>query len=199
MNKLKFHSTKYWKSDIVLKSFLLLSIFNSPLCLHAQHVALKSNLLYDALCIPSLGTEVSLDSTLTLSVSSTYCPVSYGNDHKWKNWSFQYEARHWFLESFNGPYIGVFGIHGGFNLSRIPVFHLSHHRAEGNFNGAGVTFGWHKKLSPNWGIDTSLSAGYLHLRYRHYREGSYGYLEYTKGRGYVGPVSLSVALVYIIR
>ncbi|BCS86742.1 DUF3575 domain-containing protein [Prevotella herbatica] len=171
----------------------------SSLRLHAQHVALKSNLLYDALCIPSLGAEVRLDSTLTLSASSTYCPISYGSDRKWKNWSVQYEARHWFRKSFNGPYIGAFGIHGGFNLSRLPFFHLSHHRAEGNFNGAGLTFGWHKILSPHWGIDTSLSAGYLHLRYRHYREGTYGYLEYTKGRNYVGPVSLSVSLVYIIR
>lgn len=181
-------------------SFVLLLLFlDFPLRISAQHVALKSNLLYDALCIPSLGTEVRIDSTLTLSVSSTYCPISYGSDRKWKNWSVQYEARHWFRKVFHGPYIGVFGIHGGFNLSRIPVFHLSHHRAEGNFNGAGLTFGWHRILSPNWGLDTSLSAGYVHLRYRHYREGSYGYLEYTKGRDYVGPVALSVSLVYIIR
>ena len=181
-------------------SFVLLLLFlDFPLRISAQHVALKSNLLYDALCIPSLGTEVRIDSTLTLSVSSTYCPISYGSDRKWKNWSVQYEARHWFRKVFHGPYIGVFGIHGGFNLSRIPVFHLSHHRAEGNFNGAGLTFGWHRILSPNWGIDTSLSAGYVHLRYRHYREGNYGYLEYTKGRDYVGPVALSVSLVYIIR
>ena len=178
---------------------LLLLFLDFPLRITAQHVALKSNLLYDALCIPSLGTEVRLDSTLTLSVSSTYCPISYGSDRKWKNWSVQYEARHWFRRSFRGPYIGVFGIHGGFNLNRIPVFRLTSHRAEGNFNGAGLTFGWHRILSPHWGIDTSLSAGYLHLRYRHYREGRYGYLEYTKGRDYVGPVSLAVSLVYIIR
>ena len=44
----------------------------SSLRVHAQYVALKSNLLYDALCIPSLGTEVRLDSTHTVSISSTY-------------------------------------------------------------------------------------------------------------------------------
>ena len=186
-------------SDIILKSFLLLLVSMPSLRLHAQHVALKSNLLYDALCIPSLGAEVRLDSTLTLSVSSTYCPISYGSDRKWKNWSVQYEARHWFRQSFRGPYIGVFGIHGGFNLSRLPFFHLSHHRAEGNFNGVGLTFGWHKILSPHWGRDTSLSAGYLLLRYRHYREGRYGYHEYTRSSDYFGPVALSVSLVYIIR
>jgi len=199
MVKLNFYRTRSNRGDILLKRFLLLSISLSSLCLHAQHVALKSNLVYDALSIPSLGAEVRLDSTLTLSVSSTYCPISYGNDRSWKNWSVQYEVRHWFRKSFNGPYAGVFGINGGFNFNRIPVFSLNHHRAEGNFNGAGLTFGYHRILSPHWGIDTSLSAGYLHLRYRHYREGRYGYLEYTKGRDYVGPVSLSVSLVYIIR
>ena len=199
MSKLKFHSTNFRISDIILKSVLLLMVSFSSLRVHAQYVALKSNLLYDALCIPSLGTEVRLDSTHTVSISSTYCPISYDGDRKWKNWSVQYEARHWFRKVFNGPYIGVFGIHGGFNLNRIPVFRLTRHRAEGNFNGAGLIFGFHKILSPHWGIDTSLSAGYLHLRYRHYREGNYGYLEYTKGRDYVGPLALSVSLVYIIK
>ncbi|MDN5553882.1 DUF3575 domain-containing protein [Prevotella sp.] len=186
-------------SVFILKYCFIFILQLIPFQLKAQYVVLKSNLLYDALFIPSLGTEVRLDSTFTLNISSTYCPISYNDNRKWKNWSVLYEARHWFRKSFNGPYIGVFGIHGGFNLSRLPIFHLSHHRAEGNFNGAGLTFGWHKILSPHWGIDTSLSVGYLHLRYRHYREGTYGYLEYTKGRNYVGPVSLSVSLVYIIR
>ena len=186
-------------SDIILKLFLLLMVSLSSLRLHAQYVALKSNLLYDALCIPSLGTEVRLDSTLTLSISSTYCPISYNDNRKWKNWLVQYEARHWFRQPFSGPFIGVFGINGNFNLSRVPVFSLAHHRAQGNFNGAGLTFGFHRIISPHWGVETSLSAGYLHLRYRHYREGRYGYHEYTKSKDYFGPVGLSVSLVYIIR
>ena len=119
MSKLKFHSTKYRMSDIILKLFLLLMVSLSSLRLHAQYVALKSNLLYDALCIPSLGTEVRLDSTLTLSLSSTYCPISYDGDRKWKNWSVQYEARHWFRKVFNGPFVGICGINGGFNISRV--------------------------------------------------------------------------------
>ena len=199
MSKLKFHSTNFRISDIILKSVLLLMVSLSSLRVNAQYVALKSNLLYDALCIPSLGTEVRLDSTHTVSISSTYCPISYDGDRKWKNWSVQYEARHWFRKVFHGPYIGVFGIHGGFNLNRIPFFSLSRHRAEGNFNGAGLSIGWHRILSPHWGIETSLSGGYLHLRYRHYREGRYGYHEYTRSSDYFGPVALSVSLVYIIR
>ena len=170
MSKLKFHSTNFRISDIILKSVLLLMVSLSSLRVHAQYVALKSNLVYDALCIPSLGTEVRLDSTHT-----------------------------WFRKVFHGPYIGVFGINGGFNLNRIPFFSLSRHRAEGNFNGAGLSIGWHRILSPHWGIETSLSGGYLHLRYRHYREGRYGYHEYTRSSDYFGPVALSVSLVYIIR
>ncbi|WP_081784385.1 DUF3575 domain-containing protein [Segatella paludivivens] len=199
MTRLNTHSPKLKKSDIKLKLFLLLLISLVSLRLHAQYVALKSNLVYDAIAVPSLGSEVRLDSTLTFSLSSTYCPVSYGGTRKWKNWSVQYELRHWFRKSFNGPFVGVCGINGGFNLNRIPFFGLSHHRAEGNFNGAGLSFGWHRILSPHWGIETSVSAGYLHLRYRHYRDGRYGYLEYTKSSDYFGPVGLSVSLVYIIR
>ena len=177
--------------------FLLLALAPNRSC--AQYVALKTNMLYDALAVPSLGAEVRLDSTLTFNVASTYCPISYNDSRKWKNWSVQYELRHWFRKSFNGPYIGLCGINGGFNISRVPVFRLSHHRVQGNFNGAGVSIGWHRILSPHWGIDTSLSAGYLHLRYRHYREGRYGYMEYTRSRGYIGPISVGVSLVYIIK
>ena len=195
----KTHSTKLHKSDIKLKLFLLLAVSFASLRLEAQYVALKSNLVYDAIAVPSLGSEVRLDSTLTLSVSSTYCPISYDGNRKWKNWSVQYELRHWFRKAFNGPFVGVCGINGGFNLSRIPFFSLSRHRAEGNFNGTGLSIGWHRILSPHWGIETSLSGGYLHLRYRHYREGRYGYHEYTRSSDYFGPVALSVSLVYIIR
>ena len=119
MSKLKFHSTKCRISDIILKSFLVLLVSLSSLRLHAQYVALKSNLVYDAIAVPSLGSEVRLDSTLTLSVSSTYCPISYDGNRKWKNWSLQYELRHWFRKAFNGPFVGVCGINGGFNISRV--------------------------------------------------------------------------------
>ena len=65
---------------------MVLLVSLSSLRLHAQYVALKSNLVYDAIAVPSLGSEVRLDSTLTLSVSSTYCPISYDGNRKWKNW-----------------------------------------------------------------------------------------------------------------
>jgi hypothetical protein len=171
----------------------------TPMRMQAQHAAIKSNLLYDAVAIPSIGAEARLDSTLTFSVSSTYCPIKYSDNRKWKNWSVQYELRHWFRKSFNGPFVGVCGIHGGFNIGRVPFFGLSHHRAQGYFSGAGLSFGWHKILSPHWGVETSFSAGYLHVKYSRYHEERRGRLEYRRSKDWFGPEAFNVSLVYIIK
>ena len=78
----KTHSTKLYKSDIKLKLFLLLAVSFASLRLEAQYVALKSNLVYDAIAVPSLGAEVRIDSILTVGVSGTYCPFSFASGRK---------------------------------------------------------------------------------------------------------------------
>lgn len=183
-----------------LRHVCLLLFFQAiPFSLEAQHVALRTNLVYDSALMPSLGIDVRLDSTLTLGISSTYCPISYSDNRKWKNWSVQPEIRHWFRKAMSGSYIGLCTVHGGFNFGRIPLFGLDSHRVQGNFNGVGVSFGRHRVLSPHWGIESSVSLGYVHLRYRRYREGPFGYMEYSRGRDYIGPISVSVSLVYVIK
>lgn len=177
----------------------LLLLMDFPLHLRAQYVSLSTNMLYDSALMPSLGINLKVDSTWTLGVSSTYCPISYSNGRKWKNWSVQPELRHWFRKAMSGPYIGLCTVHGGFNFGRIPLLGLNNHRVQGNFNGVGISLGRHRILSPHWGIESSFSLGYVHLRYRRYREGQFGYMEYNRGHDYVGPISVNISLVYIIK
>ena len=60
----------------------------------AQKLAVKTNLLYDALLIPSLGAELAVGQRSTVNLTATYNPFSFG-ERKWKNWSLQPEYRYW--------------------------------------------------------------------------------------------------------
>lgn len=199
MIRLNIHSTKLNKSDNKLKFFLLLLLSLASLRLEAQYVALKSNLVYDAIAVPSLGGEVRIDSTFTLGVSGTYCPFSFASDRKWKNWSVRPEVRRWFRKSFYGPFVGADIFYGYFNASRVPFIGLKNRRGEGCFIGGGITAGWHKILSPHWGLEFSVAAGYVHISYDKYLNYECGYNEGHNVRNLIMPTGISMSLVYVIR
>lgn len=183
----------------ICRLMVMLMLVIIPIASKAQSVAVKTNLLYDALLIPSLGLEVKLDSSMTFNVSATYCPFSYSSDRKWKNWQVQPEIRYWFRHAFNGPFVGFCTMNGGFNINDIPLLSLKYHRVQGRFNGVGITVGWHRIVSPHWSFELSLSAGYLHFHYDKYHSGTFDDQEYEKKFDYVGPMAISFAMVYIIR
>lgn len=51
----------------------------------AQKVAVKSNLLYDALLSPTVGVEVGVAPKWTVDLSGTINAWAI-NDHRWKQW-----------------------------------------------------------------------------------------------------------------
>ena len=78
-------------------SFVLALFFTlcNPIGTKAQEVAVKSNLLYDAVLSPTVGVEVALAPQWTLDVSGTINAWAI-NDHRWKTFFAQPEARYWF-------------------------------------------------------------------------------------------------------
>ncbi|MDE6468341.1 MAG: DUF3575 domain-containing protein, partial [Muribaculaceae bacterium] len=77
----------------------------------AQNVALKSNVLYDAVLSPTIGVEAGLAPKWTLDVSGTINAWSV-NDHRWKMWIVQPEARYWFCQRFSGHFLGFHALGG---------------------------------------------------------------------------------------
>jgi hypothetical protein len=177
--------------------FIALWIFSAPG--NSQHVAVKSNLLYDAAAIPSLGIETKIAKSTTLDISGTYDPITFSGSRKLKNWMVQPELRRWGCIPFSGPFVGVNAIAGGFNFEKMPFAELKQKRAQGTFYGGGLSFGYHKILSPHWGFESSVSVGAVHISYSRYRCGSCGYKEKSFNQNYVGPTRISFSLVYIIK
>jgi hypothetical protein len=162
-------------------------------------LAIKSNLLYDAAAIPSLGVETKISKLTTLDISGTYNPITFWGGRKWKNWTVQPELRRWHCAPFSGAFIGVNALVGDFNIEKLPFINLPQKRAQGIFYGGGLSFGYNKTLSPHWGIESSLGLGFVHFDYSRYRCASCIFKEKTFIRNYVVPTRLAFSLIYMIK
>ncbi len=115
----------------------------------AQDVAVKTNLLYDAVLTPNIGVEVGVAPKWTIDVTGQLNAWTV-NEHYWKHWLAQPEARYWFCQRFAGHFVGAHALGGQFNVGNldIPVdflgtdFHnLKDYRYQGWMVGAGVAYG----------------------------------------------------------
>lgn len=164
----------------------------------AQNFALKTNMLYDVLSVPSLGCEVAVAKHFSAGIMCTYNPIKYG-DKKWKNFSFQPELKYWFHRKYTGPFVGVNMITGGFNVDNIHAYGLYGKHRQGHFVGAGVSVGYNLILSNRFSMEFALGADYVHAKFEKYREGNSPYKEGDFTGNTVLPTGTGVTLVYIIK
>lgn len=135
---------------------------------HAQKVALKSNLLYDATTTLNLGLEIGLARKWTLDVPVNYNPWKPEDGKRLRHWGIQPEVRYWFCERFNRTFIGLHGHYADFNVGGWPDWsfistNMQKNRYQGHLYGAGFSVGhsWILKsdgaLKPlsDWGMRIS--------------------------------------------
>ena len=173
--------------------------------LASQNIALKSNLIYDATATLNLGVEARFAPKWTVELSGNYNPYSFGGNKKWKHWMLQPEVRYWFCEAFNSHFIGAHLLGGVFNTGNVnaPSF-LSifptdkGYRYEGEYFGAGLSYGYHHILSPRWSLEYSLGLGWVHSNYDKYDCPHCGdhIKSYTKD--FFGVTKAAVSLIYMI-
>ena len=185
--------------------FVLLSCIG--LSVSAQDVAVKTNLLYDMTATMNLGAEVRMSSKWTLDVSANWNPWTFSDDKKWKQLSFQPEARYWFCEAFNGHFLGAHLLGGIYNMSNwdtdftflgTDFGKLNDHRYEGWMLGAGIAYGYQWILSKHWSIEAEIGIGYVYSRYDKYRCAGCGRkTEEGKSHHFVGPTKAAVNLIYV--
>lgn len=94
---------------------------------HAQQVALKTNLLYDATATPNLGLEVQVGKRNTAQIFYGLNVWTYNNNQpvhlhkKAKHWSVMPEYRWWTCSAMNGFFWGVHAMGGQFNAANMYV------------------------------------------------------------------------------
>lgn len=179
--------------------FLLTSI-----SLSAQNIAVKSNLLYDALVTANLGTEISFSPKWTLDLSANYNGWTFKDNKKWKHWMVQPEARYWFCEKFNGHFIGAHLLGGQYNWGGIKLplglfKDLKNYRYEGYYYGGGLVYGHQWLLGKRWSIEAAIGAGYIRAHYDKYDCPLCGkWLERGK-KNYFGVTKAAISLIYVIK
>ena len=172
-----------------------------------QSVAVKTNLLYDALLNVNLGAEFGLSPRWTLDVSGGLNMWTLPHDRRWKHWLVQPEARYWFCDRFSGHFLG-FHTHGGqYNVGGLKngikflgsdFSKLSDSRYQGWFVGAGVAYGYAWILGRHWNLELEIGVGYAYTQYDKFRCAGCGKkVESDKSHHYVGPTKAAVNLVYV--
>lgn len=172
----------------------------------AQDVALKTNLVNDALLSPNIGVEVGLAPKWTLDVSGGLNLWKI-KEHRWKHAFLQPEARYWFCQRFSGHFVGVHALGGIYNFGKLGINmnflgsdfrKLRHNRYQGWAAGAGVVYGYAWPVHKHWNIEAALGFGWLYTRFDSYPCQKCGTkLQDNKPHNYVGPTKLAVNVEYI--
>lgn len=161
-----------------------------------HRLAIKTNLLYDAILMPSLEVEYRFNDRWTANAEGDV--AWWHNDPRHKYYQVMIlsgEGRYWFKHYNNRPwhgfYVGAFGGGGKYDLEN------GNRGYKGTGYMAGISAGFMFPVSRNISFEAGLGVGYLTTKYEEYLpfEGHYVYQQ-TSRTGYFGPLKLKFALVW---
>lgn len=189
------------KKQLILLIFALGTVVGAK----GQDVGLKTNLLADGFLSPNLGVEVGLAPRWTLDLTGQ---VNFWNvnNHKWKHWLAQPEARYWFCDRFSRHFLGFHALGGQFNVGLIKnntkflgvdYSPLTDNRYQGWGVGAGVAYGYAFILGQHWNLELELGVGYAYVEYDKFECAECGRKVGDGNHHYVGPTKAAVNLVYV--
>lgn len=136
-----------------------------PLSDHRPKLALKNNLLYDAILTPNLGVELFVGNRFSFNIEGLWTWISTKNaENLYYVWSVSPEVRYWFDGSgtFRGHFIGLNGFAGQYDIK------LSRQGRQGDYIGGGITYGYSLPLNDALHLEFTLGAGYVHSPYKKY-------------------------------
>lgn len=166
-------------------------------------VAIRTNLLWDAIATPNLGLEVGLAPRWTIEAAYGFNNWAwFSNEHKMKHWVTDAEIHYWFCQRFVEHFIGVQVFGGQYNAGRmnLPLYRwddLRDYRLEGWMVGAGLVYGYHFALSRHWNIEASIGVGYAYFDYDRYPCAECGTMQGTGNYHYFGVTRASLGLIYL--
>ena len=96
--------------------FLLFALLASTHTMKAQEIALKTNLVYDALLTVNLGAEAKIAPRWSVDLSGNFNAWTLDHGKKWKHWMVQPEARYWFCDAMAGHFVAAHALGGQYNV-----------------------------------------------------------------------------------
>ena len=161
--------------------------------------ALRTNLLYDAMLLPTRGVEgrVNRDWSVKLDGSLSWCGSN--RDKVQMIWLVNPEAR-WYLLRERRFYVGASGSYGEYNIYKYPVGSLFSKDTgyQGSLWSACVTVGYQLCLSRHFSVDFNLGLGYARSKYDSFgmTDGVRVSKERDKSKNFFGPTQAGISLVW---
>ena len=163
--------------------------------------AVRTNVLYDAFLLPTLGVEwrVNRDLGVKLDGSLSWWGGEHGKVQKM--WMLSPEVR-WYLLRDKRFYVGLSGNYGEYNLYKYALGGLLSKDTgyQGSLWNAGAVVGYQLRLSRSFSVDFNLGLGYARYEYDNFgvTDGVRVYKERGKLKNFWGPTQAGISLVWTI-
>lgn len=160
-------------------------------------VALKTNLLYDALLVPNAGIEFRFADRW--SVGADYMHAWWSNDRKhryWRCYGGEVTLRRYFSTTpFTGHHVGIYGTMLTYDFE----FSGKGWQSDGFSYGGGLEYGYSLPVARRLNIDFSIGVGYFGGRYKEYLPMDDCYVwQSTRRWHWFGPTRAQISLVWIL-
>ncbi len=165
------------------------------------YLAVKTNMLYDAMLVPNIGVEVHLKKGWTLGASWMYAWWKSDTKHNyWRTYGGEFDVRKYFGKKaeekpLQGHHLGIYGQMLTYDVELGGKGYLGNKWSY----GAGLEYGYSLPIAKRLNIDFSIGIGYLGGKYKKYLPIDNHYVwQYTKQRHWFGPTKAEISLVWLI-
>lgn len=159
-----------------------------------QRIAIKTNLLYDAVLMPALEIEYRINDRWSAAVEGSVAWWKNDGAHKYYQIATIIpEGRYWFHTKapWHGHYVGLFVGGSWYDLEN------GKRGYKGEFVTTGISYGYMFPIGRALSLEAGIGVGFLHTTYEEYLpiDGHYVYQQ-TSRTNWFGPVKLKFALVW---
>ena len=163
---------------------------SSPL----HRLAIKTNLLYDAILMPDLEVEYRIDDRWSVAVEGSVAWWKRDSRHKYYQIAtIVPEGRYWFHTKgpWHGHYAGLFAGGSWYDLEN------GNRGYKGEFFMTGISYGYMFPVGRCVSLEAGIGVGFLHTVYEEYLpiDGHYVYQQ-TSRTNWIGPVKIKFAVVW---
>ncbi len=173
------------------------------------YMAVKTNLLYDALLVPNVGVEFNLGKNWSLAANWMY--AWWNNDRKhnyWRIYGGDIGLRKWFgraaeRKPLTGHHIGIYAQTLTYDFERGGRGYMGGEPGGNLFDhasyAAGIEYGYSLPIARRLNLDFTLGIGYLGGKYYEYEpQDGHNVWQATKNRHWFGPTKAEVSLVWLL-
>ena len=165
------------------------------------YLAVKTNLLYDALAVPNIGVDLYLGKRWSLAANWMYAWWKSDRRHRyWRTYGGDIEGRYWLgrkakEKPLQGHHIGLYAQLVTYDFEWGGRDYLGDKWSY----GGGISYGYSHPIARRLNLDFTLGIGYLGGEYKEYLPIDNCYVwQVTKQRHWFGPTKAEISLVWLI-